>query len=123
MNIQESDILNVLADAPYSNQRLLSENTGHSLGIVNRSLKNLQTQQYLDQDLTLTAKARNYLASSVPRRAVILAAGFGMRMAPIGMVGPKAMLEVKGEVLIERCLRQLHEAGIHDITVVVGFMK
>ena len=35
----------------------------------------------------------------------------------------KALLKVKGEVLIEREIRQLQAAGIDDITVVVGYMK
>ena len=55
--------------------------------------------------------------------AIILAAGFGMRMIPINMKTPKALLEVNGERLIERLISQLHEVGITDITVVVGFMK
>ncbi len=54
---------------------------------------------------------------------MILAAGFGMRMVPINLVAPKAFLEVRGERLIERLIRQLKEAGITDISVVVGFMK
>jgi CTP:phosphocholine cytidylyltransferase-like protein len=44
-------------------------------------------------------------------------------MAPINGTGPKALLEVHREPLIERLIRQLHEAGVHDITVVVGYMK
>ncbi len=57
------------------------------------------------------------------RNAVILAAGFGTRMVPINLSTPKALLKVKGEPLIERSIKQLHNAGIEDITVVVGFMK
>ena len=41
MNKQESDILNALLQEPFINQRILSEVSGHSLGIVNRSLKEL----------------------------------------------------------------------------------
>lgn len=41
----------------------------------------------------------------------------------IGIEKPRAMFEVRGEVLIERLIRQLKEAGIDDITVVVGYMK
>ena len=33
------------------------------------------------------------------------------------------MLEVRNEPLIERLIRQLHEAGVRNITVIVGFMK
>lgn len=57
------------------------------------------------------------------RNAIILAAGFGMRMVPINTAQPKALLSVNGEVLIERLICQLHEAGIKDIKVVVGYMK
>src|SRR5699024_12043601 len=35
----------------------------------------------------------------------------------------KGLLEVKGETLIERLIKQLHEVGIKDIKIVVGFMK
>lgn len=57
------------------------------------------------------------------KRAIILAAGVGKRMAPLSYELPKALLSVRGEVLIERLIRQLHEAGIRDITVVTGYMK
>ena len=46
----------------------------------------------------------------------------GMRMVPINTV-PKGLLEVHGEPLIERLIKQLHEVNIHNIYVVVGFMK
>ena len=57
------------------------------------------------------------------KRAVILAAGFGMRMVPIGSECPKGLLTVFGEVLIERTIQQLKEAQVEEIYVVVGFMK
>ena len=41
MNKQESDILNTLMLKPFINQRILAEVSGHSLGVVNRSLKEL----------------------------------------------------------------------------------
>lgn len=123
MNIQERDIMKILLAGPFVNQRALSEESGHSLGVVNRSLKNLTQEGYLDDAMIPTAKARELDEEMRPRSAVILAAGFGMRMVPINLETPKAFLEVKGEVLIERQIRQLNEAGITDITVVVGFMK
>lgn len=58
---------------------------------------------------------------SVQRNAIILAAGTSSRFVPLSIERPKGLLEVKGEVLIERQIRQLKEAGVHDITVVVGF--
>lgn len=54
--------------------------------------------------------------------AVILAAGFSSRFAPLSLHTPKALLKVKGEILIERQIRQLQEAGIRDIYVVTGYL-
>ena len=55
--------------------------------------------------------------------AVILAAGTASRFAPLSHEKPKALIEVRGEVLIERQIRQLREAGIREILAVVGYQK
>ncbi len=54
--------------------------------------------------------------------AVILAAGFSSRFAPLSLRTPKALLKVRGEILIERQIRQLQEKGIRDIFVVAGYL-
>lgn len=59
--------------------------------------------------------------SSLIRNAIIMAAGTSSRFVPLSSERPKGLLEVKGEVLIERQIRQLKEAGISDITIVVGY--
>ncbi|WP_461878232.1 phosphotransferase [Fusicatenibacter sp.] len=123
MNIQKQDILNSLMKEPFINQRILAAQTGHSLGIVNRSVKELISEGYLDEEIRPTEKALNEAKEKAPKNAIILAAGFGMRMVPINTETPKGLLEIKGERLIERTIRQLHEVGITEIYVVVGFMK
>lgn len=123
MNKQEEDILLSLYDEPFINQRILSEITGHSLGIVNKSIKALLKNEYLDDDIRLTSKARESIKKKAPQNAIILAAGFGMRMVPINLETPKALLEINGEALIERIIKQLREVGIQNIYVVVGFLK
>ena len=123
MNKQELDILNALQIEPFVNQRILAEATGHSLGSVNRSINTLMKDGFLNENMQLTDKARDMFVTNKPKNAIILAAGFGMRMVPINMAVPKALLEVNGETLIERLINQLHEVGIKDVTVVVGFMK
>lgn len=55
--------------------------------------------------------------------AIIMAAGLSSRFAPLSYECPKALLRVKGEILIERQIRQLQEVGINDITIVVGYKK
>ena len=50
-----------------------------------------------------------------------MAAGMSARFAPLSFERPKGLLRVKGEVLVERQIRQLQEAGVADITLVVGY--
>ena len=123
MNKQESDILNSLYVEPFINQRILAETSGHSLGVVNHSLKELLKNKYIDEEIRPTKKALDEFRRKKPQRAIILAAGFGMRMVPINTEIPKGLLEVNGEPLIERIIKQLHEVGIKDIYIIVGFMK
>lgn len=53
--------------------------------------------------------------------AVILAAGTSSRFAPLSYERPKALAEVRGEVLIERQIRQLKDAGVPAVYVVTGY--
>lgn len=55
--------------------------------------------------------------------AVIMAAGTSSRFAPLSYEMPKALIEVRGEILIERQIRQLKETGIPRIILVVGYKK
>lgn len=57
------------------------------------------------------------------RNAIILAAGKSNRFAPFTYEKPKGLFRVKGEILIERQIEQLREAGVEEIYVVVGYMK
>lgn len=123
MNKQERDVLLALYEEPFINQRITSEQTGHSLGIVNRSIKNLIAEGYLNEMCQVTAMAQTLISTARPQNAIILAAGFGMRMVPINRETPKGLLEVNGQPLIERQIIQLHEAGVQEIYVVAGFMK
>ena len=123
MNVQELDILNAIRKNPKLNQREITNQSGYSLGFVNRVVKELQEEKWLSPSGELSEKAKTFITANQPKKAVILAAGFGMRMVPINTEIPKGLLEVRGEVLIERMIRHLHEVGITDIQVVVGFMK
>ncbi len=123
MNKQRKDVLNILYRHSVTNQREISELSGHSLGVVNKSIKELMNQGYINEKCSVTTKALKEFKEKAPKNAVILAAGYGMRTVPINTETPKGLLEVNGEVLIERIIRQLHEVGIYEIYVVVGFMK
>lgn len=122
MNLVEADLLLALNRQHIESQRALSEITGHSLGAVNQALSSLGEGGYLD-GFSLLPRARKRIQACRPQNAILLAAGYGMRMIPIQQERPKALLCVRGEKLIERQIRQLQEVGIRNITIVVGFMK
>ena len=122
IDYRESEILLTLHAGPGLTQRELAERLGLSLGFVNRGVKALKDQDLLDGAGGITEKAISLLEARRPRRAVILAAGYGMRMVPVSNT-PKALLEVRGERLIERQIRQLRAAGVTDIRVVIGYRK
>ena len=123
MSIQEADILTSLYHEPFVNQRILAEVSGHSLGVVNKSIKSMIANGYLTDECHLTSKSIELFKRTSPKTAIILAAGYGMRMVPINMSTSKGLLEVNEEPLIERIIKQLHAVNVHDITIVVGFMK
>jgi len=54
-------------------------------------------------------------------RAMILAAGRGQRMGPLTAQIPKPLLQLNGETLIGRQLRQLRKAGVRDAIVNLSY--
>lgn len=70
----------------------------------------------------ISQKAYERLEEYRAENAVILAAGLSSRFGALSLTTPKALLRVKGEILIERQIRQLQEAGITDISIVTGHL-
>ena len=122
LSIIDKDILLTINRRGFTNQRTLMRESGYSIGSVNKSIGILIEEGLVDSDMNLTEKGSEYIHSRSPRNAIILAAGYGMRMVPINTETPKGMLTVDGEPLVERVIRQLQHSGITDITMVVGFM-
>lgn len=108
-------------------QRELCRNLGTALGTVNGELRKLKAEGLLEMlpegGCSVTEAGKEYLRPFRTERAVIMAAGFGSRFVPLTLETPKGLLEVFGEPMIERQIRQLHEAGVTEITVIVGYMK
>lgn len=104
-------------------QREIAESAGISLGSVNKALKSCKANGFIDDAGTVTNAGREALSPYKVDSAIILAAGSATRMAPLSFEKPKALFEVQGEILIERLIRQIQDAGISDISVVTGHMK
>lgn len=117
--------LSFLLDHPQEDftQRELAEELGLSLGKVNSLLKEMKEAQFLDQEGHLSELGKKALEPFRVQNAVIMAAGMSSRFAPLSYEIPKGLLKVKGQRLIEREIEQLQEAGIEDITVIVGYMQ
>lgn len=85
---------------------------------------NLVRQGYISESSDqITEKGLEALEPYRVNNAVILAAGASTRFIPLSLEQPKGLFEVKGEKLIERQIQQLLEAGIKDITIVLGYKK
>jgi len=54
------------------------------------------------------------------RKVIIPAAGLGKRLLPVTMVIPKELLPVGREPMLLRALREVREAGLEEIAIVVG---
>lgn len=57
------------------------------------------------------------------KNAIIMAAGKSNTLAPFTYEKPKGLFIVKEEILIERQIEQLIEAGVNEIIIVIGYMK
>ena len=114
------DVLYALAraDAPLT-QRQIQETTQMSLGGVNTAVRMCEAAGYI-AERRITQAGRRALEPYRVDNAVIMAAGLSERFAPISYERPKGVLRVRGEVLVERQIEQLHAAGITDISVVAG---
>lgn len=55
-----------------------------------------------------------------PTHGLVLAAGRGARLGRTGARVPKPLLDIAGDPLIVRMIRQMHEGGIRDVHVVLG---
>ena len=114
---------------PAITQRELAQILDVSLGTVNNLMKECIQKGYISPSANdsgqyvLLPAGKELLESYKVDGAVILAAGFGSRFVPLTFETPKGLLKVFGERMIERQIRQLREAGIEDITVVVGYLK
>ena len=122
MNKKQQDVLKLLYDKLYT-QRELAQITGYSLGSINNAIKILINKKYVSKDYKVTELGKKLIDENSPKSAIILAAGYGIRMVPINLEKPKGLIEVYGEPLIERIICQLKEIGLNKIYIVVGFMK
>lgn len=71
----------------------------------------------------VTTKGMEALAPYKVDNAIIMAAGRSRRCMPLSNYLPKGLFEIKGDTMVERQIKQLHDAGVSQIILVVGYLK
>lgn len=102
--------------------REISKNIEISLGSISKCIKSLKKLKAVNEK-GITKEGLNLLENFKVENAIIMAAGMSTRLAPLSFDKPKGLFEVKGEILIERQIKQLKEVGIDKITLVLGYKK
>lgn len=119
---KQFDILVALAESKVVlSQRDLEKATGHSLGTINRAVKELTEAGYVSEG-TITNQGIAALEPYRAKRAVFIAAGFGSRLVPITFNTPKPLVRVHGERIIDHLIDACLEAGINEIYIVRGYL-
>lgn len=102
-------------------QRELESITGHSLGTINRVMKELSDKGMVENS-AITSSGIASLEPYRAKRAIFIAAGFGSRLVPITLNTPKPLIRVYGVRIIDRLIDACLKTGIDEIIVVRGYL-
>lgn len=122
MTKNEFNLLYAVKKYGVQSHRKMKELADVSTGFISQTLKVFSEKGWID-DRGITEKGLEALLPYKVDNAVIMAAGMSTRFVPISLEKPKGLLVVKNEVLIERQIEQLQEAGIKEIVLVLGYKK
>ncbi len=119
---KQFDILDILVEEDEAlTQRQMEERTGYSLGLINKTVKELTEMGAVEKG-KITVNGLDALEPYRVKRAVIIAAGFGTRMVPLTFNTPKPLIRVHGERIIDSQLDACLAAGIDEIYIVRGYL-
>lgn len=122
MTKKEFVVLRNILEKGYRPLRNIIDDTGFSLGTLSNVVSILKERKEINEQ-GITKLGLEHLKPYQVDNAVILAAGASTRLAPLSFEKPKGLFVVKDEVLIERQIKQLIEAGIKEIVLVLGYKK
>lgn len=107
-------------------QRALAKDLDVSLGNINKTFAELSELELIrtkgNSQYDITLKGYEWLEPHRVKKAIFMAAGFGSRMVPVTLNTPKPLIQVHGKRIIETLLDAVIAAGIHDITIVRGYL-
>ena len=105
-------------------QKWLANKLSISVGVVNKFINKFSEEGIIATDTEgtyITEKGLQVLEPYRVKKAIVLAAGFSERLAPISLKSPKPLVEINGVKLVEPLLDALIKADISDITMVIGY--
>ena len=119
---KQFDVLSTLATSKYTlTQRQLEEKTGHSLGTINKIMKEFADNGFVDNGV-ITPMGVDALEPYRAKKAIFIAAGFGSRLVPVTLNTPKPLVRVNGKRMIDTAIDACLDAGISEIYVVRGYL-
>lgn len=108
-------------------QRKLADDLTITLSNASKLVKDLAEHDYInelvDGSIEISEKGMKVLEPYRVRKAIILAAGFGQRLAPVTLDTPKPLVKVNGVRILDTLLDALVAKGITNITIVRGYKK
>lgn len=108
-------------------QRKLADDLTITLANSAKLVKDLVAHDYInelaDGSIGISEKGLRALEPYRVRKAIILAAGFGQRLAPVTLDTPKPLVKVNGVRILDTLLDALYAKGITNITIVRGYKK
>ena len=122
MTRNEFNLLYAIKKYGLQSCRKMKEISELSIGYISQTTKEFQNKGWINDD-GITEKGLEALLPYKVDNAILMAAGMSTRFVPISLEKPKGLLTVKNEVLIERQIEQLREAGICEIVLVLGYKK
>jgi histidinol-phosphate aminotransferase len=99
-----------------------AKNAGIPAAEFNDALQTLKAEKWISGD-SITEAGYTALAPYKVDNAIIMAAGLSSRCLPFSKIIPKGLFKIKGEILLERQIRQIQNTGINQIILVAGYMK
>ena len=108
-------------------QRKLADDLTITLSNAAKLVKDLAEHDYIDLladgEIEISEKGIKALEPYRVRKAIILAAGFGQRLAPVTLDTPKPLVKINGVRILDTLLDALYAKGITNITIVRGYKK
>ena len=103
-------------------EKIVSENQAYTSDNYKNTVISLQNKNWISGE-KINPAAYSALESYKVDSAIIMAAGISSRCLPFSRIIPKGLFEIRGEILLERQIKQLQSTGIDKIVLVVGYMK